>query len=160
MTFEVMAPQIGEVRIRDVRAAVGDAVRQGEQLVLFVLGIAGEPPYIGPVSVGGKRSGHSVHLALVCPSCTEPRAVLYVRGGNLACAGCGRRRTRRQSERSLATWSRGGREEDRLLRMVGKGRDPALLRAIVSELIEGDLDRASVIENEFHTAVLCIEVRS
>lgn len=155
-----MAPQLGELRVRDVRAGLAAARRRGGEALVFVLGIDGEVPFIGRVGLGTKRSGLGKHVALVCPACTRPKSVLYARRGQLACAGCSRRRTRRQAERTCATWNRGGREEDRLLRMVGKGRDPKLLRALVSEIIEGDLDRASVIEDDFHGVVECIEARS
>lgn len=160
MTFEVIGSRFGELRLGDVRAGVHGTVRPGGQAAVFVIGVDGEAPFIGPVALRTKRSGYAEHLALVCPSCAGARSVLYVRDGRLACAGCCRRRTRHQSERSLATWSRGGREEDRLLRMVGKGRTLETLRALVSEIIEGDLDRAGVVEESFHTAVLCVEART
>jgi hypothetical protein len=155
-----MAPQLGELRVRDVRGGLAAAGHRGGEALVFVLGIDGEAPFIGRVGLGTKRSGHGEHLALVCPTCAQPKSVLYARRGQLACAGCSGRRTRRQAERTLAAWNRGGREEDRLLRMVGKGRAPKLLRALVGEIIEGDLDRASVIDDDFHGMIACIEARS
>lgn len=155
-----MGLTVGELRIRDVRLALGPELRTSSEIGVLVLGVEGEPPFVGPVALTTKRSGPSEHLALLCGACLQPRSILYARDGSLTCAVCSRKRTRRQSERTLATWSRGGREEDRLLRMVGKGRDPAVLHALLGEIIEGDHDRASVIEDDFHAAVLCIEARS
>ena len=156
MTFEVMGLEIGTLRVRDVRAGATGA-RPGAHVGVLVLGSDGEPPFVGAVALATKRSGHSDHLALLCPLCCHARSVLYVRAGRLACAACGRRRTRRQSERTLATWKMGGREEDRLLRLVGRGRPVEQLRALIDELVNGDLDRAAVASDNFHTAILCIE---
>lgn len=156
MTFEVMGLEIGTLRMRDVRAGVAVA-RPGGRVGVLVLGSDGEPPFVGAVTLATKRSGHSEHLALLCPACSYSRSVLYVRAGRLACAGCSRRRTRRQSEKTLATWKTGGREEDRLLRLVGRGRPPEQLRALGHELVNGDLDRAAVASDSFLAAVLCIE---
>lgn len=159
MTFEVMGLEIGVLRMRDVRAMVA-CVRPGAQVSVLVLGADGETPFVGLVTLATKRSGHSEHVALLCQACHRGRSVLYARGGKLVCAACGRRRTRRQSERTLAGWQRGGREEDRLLRMAGRGRPSSLLKALVDEIVEGDADRASVLCDSFHTAVLCIEART
>lgn len=156
MTFEVMGCEVGILRVRDVRAATA-APRPGAHVGVLVLGGNGEPPFVGGVVLTSKRSGHSAHLALLCPACARGRSVLYVRGGGLACATCSRRRTRRQSERTLATWKMGGREEDRLLRMVGRGRPIEQLRAVAEELVNGDLDRAAVLQDAFYAAVLSIE---
>lgn len=154
-----MGLEIGVLRVRDVRAMVA-CVRPGAQVSVLVLGADGETPFVGPVTLATKRSGHSEHVALLCQACQQARSVLYARGGRLACAACARRRTRRQSERTLAGWQRGGREEDGLLRMAGRGRSVALLRALVDEIVEGDRDRASALCDNFHTAVLCIEART
>ena len=155
MTFEVMGLEIGTLRVRDVRCAPG--ARAGGHVAVLVLGSDGESPFVGAVTLATKRSGRSEHLALLCPACSGARSVLYVRAGRLACAGCSGRRTRRQSERTLATWKTGGREEDRLLRLVGRGRPIEQLRALADELVDGDLDRAAVASDNFHAAVLCIE---
>lgn len=159
MTFEVMGLEIGTLRVRDVRAALAVA-RPGAHVGVLVLGNDGEPPFVGAVALVTKRSGHSEHLALLCPTCRLGRAVLYVRAGSLACAGCSGRRTRRQSERTLASWKAGGREEDLLLRLVGRGRRVEQLRALADELANGDLDRAAVASDNFKTAILCIEART
>jgi hypothetical protein len=159
VTFEVMGLEIGTLRVRDVRAGVS-AARPGAHVGVLVLGSDGEPPFVGAVALVTKRSGHSEHLALLCPACKYGRSVLYVRAGRLACAGCSGRRTRRQSERTLATWKTGGREEDRLLRLVGRGRPLEQLRALADELANGDLDRAAVASDNFQTAILCIEART
>lgn len=159
MTFEVMGLQIGTLRVRDVRAGATGA-RPGAHVGVLVLGSDGEPPFVGTVALATKRSGHSEHLALLCGACGHGRSVLYVRGGRLACAACSRRRTRRQSERTLATWKMGGREEDQLLRLVGRGRALEQLRALADELVNGDLDRAAVAIDNFQIAILCIEART
>jgi hypothetical protein len=159
MTFEVMGTEIGALRIRDVRRALPDG-RPGDDIAVLVLGPHGEPPFIGEVKLTSKRSGRGEHLALLCPACATPRAVLYSRRGSVACAGCTRRRTRQQTERTLASWKRGGREEDRLLRLIGRRRSLDEMRALVDEIVEGDVDRAHVVLDSYNAAVMAVEVRS
>ncbi len=159
MTFEVMGLEIGALRIRDVRRAVPGA-RPVNDVAVMVLGHDGEPPFIGGVKLTSKRSGRGEHLALLCPACAMPRAVLYSRRGSLACAACTRRRTRRQAERTLASWKRGGREEDRLLRLIGRRRPLDQVRALVNEIVEGDVDRARVVLDSYQAALMVVEVRS
>lgn len=156
MTFEVIGLEVGILRMRDLRLA-GRGLRAGDQVGVLVLGHTGDPAFVGGVTITAKRSGHSEHCALQCGLCSKPRQVLYLREGALACATCSRRRTRRQTERTLATWRMGGREEDRLLRLVGRGGSLAVLRALADEIVAGDADRAAVVVEEFQTAVMCIE---
>lgn len=156
VTFEVMGLEVGILRMRDLRDAAR-GLRAGHRVGVLVLGACGEPPFVGPVTITTKRSGHSEHPALRCDSCGKPRHVLYLRAGVLGCATCARRRTRRQAERTLATWRMGGREEDRLLRMVGRGYPLAVLSALADEITEGDADRAAVAVDAFRTAAMCME---
>lgn len=156
MTFEVMGLEIGILRVRDVRAL--DGVRPGVRVGVLVLGPPGEPLFVGDVALTTKRSGYGEHLALVCPACMRPKGILYVRSASLSCATCSRTRTRRQRERTLASWRRGGREEDRLLRMVERGAPLAPMRVLVHEIVEGDLDRFDVILERYHDIVVLMEV--
>lgn len=159
MTFEVMGLEIGLLRVRDLRAA-SCAGRPGTRVGVLVLGLCGEPPFVGEVVLTSKRSGRGDHRALLCPTCVRTCAVLHLREGKLACAGCSRHRTRRQTERTLASWCRGGREEDRLLRIIVRGGSPELVRLLVDELVAGDNDRARVLAEKCRDAILAAEVRS
>ena len=156
MTFEVIGLEVGILRMRDLRDAAR-GLRAGHRVGVLVLGACGGPPFVGAVTITTKRSGRSEHQALRCDSCGKPRHVLYLRAGVLGCATCARRRTRRQAERTLATWRMGGREEDRLLRMVGRGYPLAVLSALADEIMEGDADRAAVAVDAFRTAAMCME---
>ncbi len=159
MTFEVMGLEIGLLKVRDLRAA-SHVGRPGSRVGVLVLGLCGEPPFVGDVFLTSKRSGRGDHLALLCLTCARACSVLYLRARKRGCAGCSRHRTRRQTERTLASWRRGGREEDRLLRIVGRGGSTELLRRLVDEIVAGDNDRARVLAERCSDAVIAAEVRS
>lgn len=151
-----MGLEIGTLRVRDVRAH--EDARPGACVGVLVLGADGEAPYIGDVELTTKKSGHAEHVALVCPCCGRPKALLYVKGGALACAACSRTRTRHQKERTLAAWRRaGGREEDRLLRLARRRAPVSKMRPLVDELVEGDRDRIAVLLDSFHDVVILTE---
>lgn len=158
MTFEVMGLEVGVLRMRDLRLAVRD-LRAGHPIAVLVLGASGESPFVGPVTLTTKRSGHSEHPAFLCTSCGSARRILYLHGGALACATCAGARTRRQRERTLASWRRGGKEEDRLMRLVRRGGRVSRMRALVDEIVAGDTDRAAVIVEAFRDVVLLMEQR-
>jgi len=147
VTFEVVPPRIGAVGVGDVRDATSLGLAHVDLMVLAAEG----PPFIGHIDLGTKRSGHSLHPALICPLCGKTKRVLYVvRGGRLACAGCAHHRSRQQRERTLASWKRGGLEEDQLLRLLLRPHrtDEALRHAneIVDELLAGDVDRLAALQ--------------
>lgn len=152
---EVVGTELGTLRARNMRLL--EHARPGTKVGVLVLGADGEPPFVGEVMVGAKLSGRSKHLAILCPKCQRSKFVLYARAGALGCAPCARRRTRRQRERTLASWRRGGREEDRLLRSVGHGRLAETMRRLAEEIVEGDADRASVVLENFHHVLVLME---
>jgi hypothetical protein len=123
MGFEVM-PRAGEVRTRDVRAFLGAAFAEAEHVEVMVLGRPGEPPSAARVGLADlPGGGRGKHRGLVCSACVVPKIVLLTDGkGGLACTSCLRRRTRRQTERTLATWHQGGELEDALFRAVSGPR--------------------------------------
>lgn len=141
--FEVVGPRIGELHVQDVR----DAISSGSlHVTVMVLAADGGLPFVGRVDLGEKRSGRSSHRVFLCPECRRPRRVLYIAGpSRLLCADCSDHRTRRQRERTFASWRRGGREEDELFRLLLRpGRCEAALRRahrLVDELLAGDHDR-------------------
>ena len=159
MTFEVMGVETGLLRMRDLRSAPC-VQRPGARVSVLVLGLCGEPPFVGEVVLASKRSGRGDHVALLCLTCTKACAVLHLRGGKLACAGCSRHRTRRQSERTLVSWRCGGREEDRLLRIVRRGGSLEVMRLLVDEIVGGDIDRARVLAERCRDAAITAEVCS
>lgn len=156
MRIEVIGFRPAVLSVRDLRLnrATG---RASAVIGVLVLPAVGEPPFVGSVTLGVKRSGRGDHVALLCNGCGKPCAVLHLRSGKLACATCSRHRTRRQAERTLASWNRGGREEDRLLRLVGRTRDMRLLRSLVDEIVSGDTDRARVLSELAADALRAVE---
>jgi hypothetical protein len=147
MTFEVAALKIGELQTRDLRGIVFDA----DHVDVLVLAADGGAPFCGRVTLGRKRSGRGFHRALICPDCGAPKNILYVVDARLACALCARHRSRRQRERTLASWRRGGGEKEdllfRLLLRPGR-RTPttlAIAQQLVDELLAGDADRLAAL---------------
>jgi hypothetical protein len=161
MTTEVAAAQLGVLRSEDVRYALGDefhTARSVEVLVATATGL----PFAGVVLLADKPSGRGDHRALRCPACGMPRFRLYARDGRLGCGGCMRVHVRRNIERTCASWSRGGREEDRLLRLVaGRSRPtPAAIDRglrLAHELVSGDEDRAGAAIQRGEAALTAVE---
>lgn len=120
MTIEVKVPRFREVRLGDVRVALGESFAKAAFVDVLVLSRAGESASAGRLYLVDKRSGCGLHRRLACPACHQPRAVLYVDGnGGLGCARCTRHRTRRQLERTCRDYRHhGGREEDELHRLL------------------------------------------
>jgi hypothetical protein len=139
MTFEVHPPRLGELRAADVRRELGASARAGERVDVVVLGLPGKPPFAGIVALVDKRAGRGRHVVLLCPACSRGREVLVDGGrGQLVCRPCARQRTRRQRERALRAFRlEGGREEDALMRLVGRPGSPTSARLDLA----GDLTR-------------------
>ena len=139
-----VSPELGLVRVQHVRAALGAGFRELKVVELVVLagGVITQTVELVP-----KPSGRGEHSVFACPTCKEPRTVLYSSTDlRLACAGCSRRRTRHQNESSSSDWGKNGHVlEDRLLRGVMRKNNTATkirgLRAVVGELVAGDHDR-------------------
>lgn len=164
MTTEVGSSQLGVLRIEDVRCVLGDefaTARTVQALVACSVGL----PFAGVVLLVDKPSGRGSHRAFACPSCGTPRFRLYARHGHLGCERCMRIYARRSVERTCASWSRGGREEDRLVRLVA-GRSKPTTTAIdqaqhlARELVLADENRASAAIQFSETALTATEAVS
>ena len=106
-----------------------------------------------------KRSGRGEHLALECSNCRGARSLLILNGaGQLECRTCSKRRTLRQSERGLTWWEDyGGREHDRVMRLLGRGTAEESLRRArqrVEELLRADEDRMALLREKVRSALL------
>ena len=163
MEFEVV-PRRGEVRIRDARAAYGEAFNGLARVDVLVLDVEGQAPVAARIELVQVAAGRGVHRAFACPRCREPRLRLIARAGELRCSRCDRTRTRRQLERTTADWCRrGAREEDRLLRLLATSSlpDARLAEAgdLVREILTADLQRLEAIWQEVQVIACCLEIR-
>jgi hypothetical protein len=150
---EVIVPRLGELRSRDLVAAYGNALAGMQHVDVLVL--AAEGPVAARVELGRLASGPSVHTGLVCQGCQRVVLLLVVRDRELRCRACLKLRTNRQRERTTAAWRRrGGREADRLLRLVAsptlhltRGR-LAEARDLVKKIVEADVARVAALKGE------------
>jgi hypothetical protein len=148
------------LRISDVAARFGAAITTRRVVAVRVLTAEGGPPFFGEVKLGRKRSGRGEHLALQCPACQSGCRVLVVDGeGRLRCRRCAKSRTRHQSEKALTWWKdHGGREHDRVLRLVG---GPGLkvegtyrrAQRVIADLVEADRVRTADLRQCIETAL-------
>lgn len=151
-TEVVVARQAGELRREDVRAALGDRYFTTARVRVTVLGQPGQPPAVTDVGLGWLPAGRAgAHRAVLCPDCSRPCRVLYVDGqGALGCAGCVGYLTRHQRLGASVDYRHGGgREEDRLLRILSR---PGITAAAIDEaqrlcrkLVEIDSSRARAL---------------
>lgn len=155
-----VAPRIGELRIKDVRVALGHHFFELGHVDVLVLGRPGEPASTGRVFLTDAAGGLGTHRRLVCPKCLTSKKLLMTDGaGGFACARCLRRRTRRQLERSHASWHRfGGKLEDKLFRRLTcpGSRTPAATAQtehLVQKLVAGDLDLLFAIVPDVRAAL-------
>ena len=166
MEIEAIGPRIGELRREDVRAGLGDAFYFSEDVVnVFVLGRAGEASSACAVTLCWSSAGRGQHRMLRCPLCRGAKRLLFTDGaGGLGCSKCLKRLTRHQRDKHRREYRRlGGRQEDQLLRLIGKPTrtTPAALeqaRRLADQLADGDVGRlnevlalASVIFNAERT---------
>jgi hypothetical protein len=164
MRLEMPLPRIGELRIEDLRRVLGDEVWKVGGVDVCVLAAGAGLPSVQRVVLGWKRSGRGEHRAVVCPNCRQPKEILYADGaGALACSICSKRRTREQREGCLAVWKLGGREEDRLLRLLERDRLTSAgldrARVLADEIKRGDLDRLRALRSKIKAAFAMTEAR-
>ena len=162
MTKEIRVPQLGEVRIRDVRAALGSEFSKAIFVDLLVLGRPGEPASAGRVYFVDRPSGRGCQRNLACPVCHLARAVLFTDAkGGLGCARCARRRTRHQLECACRSYRRdGGREEDELLRIVGRPTTAVeRVEALAKQIVEIDRRRWEALQPDIALALSASQVR-
>lgn len=170
MTTEVAAIgisglELGVLNIADVAVALGTDFQTAETIEVLVVSAVGMP-FAGIVRLVWKPSGPGWHRALACPQCGEPKFKLFVfDSGRLGCSECARRRPRRIVERTCASWTRGGREEDRLLRLVaGRGRPTTVAveqgHRLAREVVRGDEDRAGAALQVGEAAITAVEASS
>ncbi len=161
MRTGVAAIRLGILTIGDVRGALGRWFATAPTIEVLVPSATGLP-FAGVVGLTEKPSGRGMHRALACPLCGLARFQLFVRNGRLGCAECMHVHPRRNAERTTAFWARGGREEDRLLRLIaGRSRptSAALERAgrLANEIVVGDEDRAGAAVQVARAAMLATE---
>lgn len=156
--FEVTLPRRGELTTRDLRAALGAELAGLQRVDVLVLDAEGRSPLAVSIELTRVRAGWSKRCALRCPTCEQARHLLLGRGGKVQCSGCHRLRTRRQTERTCSDFvRRGGREEDRLLRLLlprAKGAARANLeraRLLAERLVTLDRDRVDVLREQLET---------
>jgi hypothetical protein len=159
--FEV-TPRVGELRVQDIRVALGRRqFFQIEHVDVLVLGRPGESASATRVFLTEAAGGLGSHRRLVCPKCLRSKKLLLTDGaGGLGCARCLGRRTRRQLERTAASWHRyGGRLEDRLFRILSspakRGRERALVEAdeLARQILDGDQNVLSALAPEVRAAL-------
>jgi hypothetical protein len=157
---KVHSPRLGVLRVSDVAARFGAAITTRTAVAVRILTAEGRPPFIGEVTLGRKRSGRGEHLALQCPACHSGCGVLVIDGaGRLRCRRCAKSRTRHQSEKALTWWKdHGGRENDRVLRLVGgpglkvEGTYRRALR-LVADLLQADRVRTADLRQRVEAAL-------
>ena len=151
MESEAIATKPGVLRIRDVRAALGEDFWTADSATVFVVGTPDRGCAATTVRLGWMRGGRGDHRALVCGACRRTATCLYVDGrGGLACKRCCCKRTRRQQETHRRDFRRlGGKEEDQLLRIAAKRvvTAAALDEAtrLAKALVRGDEDRLAAL---------------
>ncbi|WP_437763434.1 hypothetical protein WMF27_41005 [Sorangium sp. So ce281] len=165
MRLDAPLARLGELRIEDVRRVLGDQIWKVNHVDVCVLAPPGGVPAAQRVSLGRKRSGRGDHLAVLCPSCGRPKEILYADGhGGLSCSICSRRRTREQREVRTTAWKHGGREEDRLLRLLQRDGLPSAgldrARVLAEEIVRGDRDRFDALRPRIEAALKFREVRA
>ncbi len=165
MASEAMGLRIGELRMADVKAVYGTALRSMAGFNTLVLDADGGMPVTAYIELGDLHAGRGRHRALVCPSCKAPKLRLLARRGSLKCLSCHRYRTRRQLEHHRADWNRrGAREEDELFRIFGPGRHltPAKLehaRELARQLIAADHARVADLQQRLFDLRIAAEMR-
>jgi hypothetical protein len=157
---EVQSPRLGVLRVSDVAARFGAAITARRAVAVRVLMAEGGPPFIGEVKLCRKRSGRGEHLTLQCPACQSGCGVLVVDGGGrLRCRRCAKSRTEHQSQKGLTWWKdHGGREHDRVLRLVG---GPGLkvegtyrrAQRLIADLLEADWVRTADLRQRIEKAL-------
>jgi len=145
--------RLGEVRISDLRAALGGDLLKLNAVDVLVIGMPGCMASTARVRLGWKRAGRGAHRALICPRCLEPKLRLYADGaGGLGCRLCLKRRSRQQREKNRLSFQHlGGREDDillRLLRRPGQSTPGALAKGalLVQQLVGADRDRLAALK--------------
>lgn len=156
--IEVM-PCRGEVRVRDARAALGDAFASYPYVDLLVLARDGGTPIACRVELVDLVSGPRTHRVFACPACQAAVRLLIARRGRLRCRACDRTRTRRQLERTRADWRRlGGIDEDAMLRLLSApgASDEKRSRGacLAHQIAVGDARALQRIESELETFAL------
>jgi hypothetical protein len=156
MGIEAIAPRLGFLAADDVRHARG---YEPDEVSVLVLGEPGGYSSACTVRLVRMQSGRGQHRALLCPMCLHPRRSLRTDNkGGLACGRCLGTRTRSQQEKHRRDFrSLGGREEDRLLKILARPNRPgsvlAQSRILADELVRGDADRLAALLPQIEAAL-------
>jgi len=160
MASEVAAPRLGELRSSDLVAAYGRSLVNMAHVNVLVLSTNGA--VAARVELGPLRSGIRIHTALVCDGCGRVVRHLMVQDRELRCRRCSKVITNHQRGRTTADWCRrGGREADRLLRLVAnpaRRLTPRKLdeaRRLARQIIDTDWARVARVREDL--ALLCVE---
>jgi hypothetical protein len=165
LASEVAVPRPGELRVEDLTAVYGAGLREMDHVDVLVLAVDGGAPVVGRVQLVNVPSGHGMHGALVCAACEKSTRLLVARAGTLRCRACVGLRTNHQRLRSLADWRRrGGREADRLLRLLAhptRHVTPAKVaeaRQLLREIIDADHARMALLKEDLAALEVCVKV--
>jgi hypothetical protein len=153
--FEVIAPEIGRLHIRDVQVQLGRNASGRRAVTAVVLQCRAVLEF--NVSLLPKRGARGRSL-LECPTCRKGKLVLRVSDtGRLGCNRCVRHLTRRQRERACVAWRRGGAEADALVRRALR-QAPACFKAVAlatlaSKVLAADRAHADRAARDAHAAL-------
>jgi hypothetical protein len=160
LALEAIAPRLGEVHLRDLRAALGDPLT--DLHVVDVVVVAEDGGAVAArIELTTIKSGPSARRLFVCPTCRAPAYLLFARRGALQCSR--HQRTRRQLENHRADFRRrGGLEEDLLLRILlspSRRRTRARLREaerLANLLLHDDHARVAVLRARLELLVVVV----
>jgi hypothetical protein len=152
MTFEAVGLRIGVLQSDELQL-----VPDGLEVVRVVVIAADGPPFVGEVEIGLKKAGPARHRTWKCPTCKTQVYKLFLHQGRLTCGTCGQRRTRRQQEKNMWNWSRGGEIEARLLRDVQAARGgqlPQYLFTLRDKLLRMDDENWRALKKKVEDAIV------
>lgn len=150
--------------MEDLVSVYGAGLREMDHVDVLVLAVDGGAPVAARVELLDVPSGHGMHRVLVCAGCQKSTRLLVARAGTLRCRACLSLRTNHQRWRSLADWRRrGGREADRLLRLLAHptrhvtAAKVVEARQLLREIVEADHARLARLQEDLAAVLLCIQ---
>lgn len=135
--------RLGEVRIEELRAAIGRKLLLEKSVFVSVPGSPGEAPVTTEVAILRVRAGRGEHARFACPGCGRPVRRLHTHRGQLRCTSCANRRTQQQRRKRTRAWRMNGElQGDRLLRLLLRWGDRNTIRATTAACLAVALVRA------------------
>lgn len=161
---EAIAPRRGEIRTRDLRVALGTYPNVPDVIDVVVISEEGTP-ITARIALTTVPFGWTRRQAFVCPGCQDARHLLLARRGRVQCSRCHRRRSRSQMEKHRADWNRrGGKEEDKILRLLLRTPSATALglkeaRRLVRTLLDADRARLDRLQQDLRALTQELETR-